>query len=117
MGGFDDVPEQTKTGKIIAVATLQVKPGKEARFEELISNARDAANSDKEPGTLTYRTNREVDKSGKPTGKYLLFEEYAGKAGFTAHCAQPPLQALLAETDIIASMNLDYAEGKPVIYQ
>ncbi|THU98144.1 hypothetical protein K435DRAFT_777644 [Dendrothele bispora CBS 962.96] len=110
MGGFEDVPAQTKSGRVITVATLKINPGKEAYFEELITTTKNHALSDKEPGTFTYRTTRVLDKNGKPTGEYIIFEEYAGKAGFQEHAAQPPLQAIMAEKDVIASINLEFAD-------
>ncbi|KAF5350333.1 hypothetical protein D9758_012798 [Tetrapyrgos nigripes] len=106
----DNAPEQTKTGKLVIVATLKIKPGKESRFEELVSKMREEANSDKEPGTLSYRTNRVLDKEGKPTGAYIVFEEYKGKDGLTAHMAKPATQAFLAEGEIIAGAEVAYAE-------
>ncbi|KAF5328922.1 hypothetical protein D9758_016822 [Tetrapyrgos nigripes] len=105
---------QRKTEKVVIVAALKINPGKEARFEELISSAQEWAKS-KEPGTLTYRTTRVVDKNGKPTGTYIVFEEYANKAALAAHSTGPPLKVILGEKGFVAETKLQFAQGYSAI--
>lgn len=49
------------------------------------------ANSDAEPGTLTYRVTRSTDDGLK----FVVFEEYDSVASLEAHKAGPEFQRLL----------------------
>ncbi|KAJ7154832.1 hypothetical protein C8R43DRAFT_438211 [Mycena crocata] len=104
-----EIPE-TKSGRLICIAQLKVTPGQESVIEELMSAARDYAVTEKEPGTKTYRTTRIIDQQGKPTGEYVVFEEYSDKASFLAHAGGPPIQAFLEKKGIVAETVIRYAE-------
>ncbi|GAA6063017.1 hypothetical protein JCM10212_001796 [Sporobolomyces blumeae] len=83
------------SGRTTVFAFVTTKPGKGDEFQKLLSVARQSAESDREPYTLTYRTTRDGDN-------FAIFEEYdqdkkdsEGRAGIEAHKAQPPFQNLL----------------------
>ncbi|KAK7443759.1 hypothetical protein VKT23_015542 [Stygiomarasmius scandens] len=105
----DNLPDRTSSGRLMVISHVQVKPGKEARFEELAIASRISASSDKEPGTLTYRVTRVVDNNAQPIpGKYLAIEEYAGKPELLQHFQTPAQQELMKEaSDLIESNTLE----------
>ncbi|KAJ7124125.1 hypothetical protein C8R43DRAFT_958809 [Mycena crocata] len=100
-----------RSGRLICIARVKVIPGKEPLFEQLITASGDYASS-AEPGTLTYRKTRIIDKEGKPTGEYVIFEEYAGKAAYLAHEANnPPLKAMFAKKDeLTTAIAVEFSE-------
>ncbi|KAK7435209.1 hypothetical protein VKT23_019778 [Stygiomarasmius scandens] len=93
----ENLPERTSSGKLMILVRIKVKPGKETRFEELATASKLSADSDKEPGVLTYRVTRVVDKDAKPTGEYVAIEEYAGKAEVLTHLQAPAYLELMKE--------------------
>jgi len=90
-----DAPKHTASGKLILIAHLTAKPGKESRLKELLAACRDYAISEKEPRTLTYRVIRIFDEDGKPGRQFTIFEEYQDAAvGVLEHAEGQPLKDL-----------------------
>ncbi|KAK7445144.1 hypothetical protein VKT23_009576 [Stygiomarasmius scandens] len=110
--GVQALPDRTSSGKLMVIANITVKPGKEALFEKLAIESKLSANSDKEPGTHTYRLTRVFNNDNEPMpGKYILIEEYAGKAGLLLHLQTVAQQAYTkAAGDMIDSMNVDIVD-------
>ncbi|KAF5358600.1 hypothetical protein D9758_007736 [Tetrapyrgos nigripes] len=108
---------ETKSGKLTIIAKLKINPEKQTKFEETMATAKQHAYSDKEPGTLTYRILRVLDCGGQPTGECVAFEEYLNKTALMTHASLPHIQDFLADTEIIASVSLDFVDGMstPVI--
>ncbi|KAF5361196.1 hypothetical protein D9758_009024 [Tetrapyrgos nigripes] len=75
---FSAIPNKTSSGHLMILGTVQVVEGKEARWEEIISNIKAYVETGVEPSTLTYRATRIVDQNGNPTGNYTNIEEYTG---------------------------------------
>ncbi|THU86449.1 hypothetical protein K435DRAFT_782852 [Dendrothele bispora CBS 962.96] len=108
----DNLPERTSSGKLMVIVHINVKSGKEARFEELATASKVSANSDKEPGTLTFRVTRVVDNNAQPVaGKYIAIEEYAGKPELLQHFQTPAQQELMKEAgDLLESTSLEIVD-------
>ncbi|KAF5379596.1 hypothetical protein D9757_009215 [Collybiopsis confluens] len=128
-------PASTPSGKLMVVATIVAKPGKDAIVQEYLKKAQERANSDEEPGTYTYRVTRRVDAEGKHLPVFVIVEEYAGTvavyfliwslfslhpwasgaAGMMAHAGGPPLVAFIKaaqEQDIVeGGLQLDFLDG------
>ncbi|KAK7445145.1 hypothetical protein VKT23_015013 [Stygiomarasmius scandens] len=105
----EDLPDKTSSGKLMVIARITVKPGKEALFERLAIESKVSANSDQEPGTHTYRLTRVIGSDAQPIPrKYILIEEYAGKAELLIH-AQTPAQENYGKEigNMIESMDVD----------
>lgn len=64
---------------LTVVATMKVKAGSEAQFEELISKL--VAQTRQEPGTRRYQLFRSVEEPST----YLMYEQYEDKAAFESH--------------------------------
>jgi len=107
-------PSTTPSGRLMVVATLPAKPGKEERLGELIKVVQKLALSDEEPGTFTYRVTRRVDAQGKLLPVYVIIEEYAGAAGMQAHTSADAFQNLIKtakEEDIFGgNVSVDYLD-------
>ncbi|GAA5875790.1 hypothetical protein JCM1840_003518 [Sporobolomyces johnsonii] len=96
-----------ETGFVTVFAKATAKPGKGDELEKLLIEARKAAESDAEPYTLTYRTNRHGDE-------FAIFEEYnqdikdsEGRGGIAAHMAAPPFQKLQA-SGLISDIDIKF---------
>ncbi|KIK54101.1 hypothetical protein GYMLUDRAFT_88246 [Collybiopsis luxurians FD-317 M1] len=105
-------PESTPSGRLMVVATIKAKPGKDAKVGEYLKEAQRRANTDEEPGTFTYRVTRRVNAEGKHQPVFVVIEEYAGAAGMKDHAAGPPLEQDLLEADGFA---LDYLDGNDFV--
>jgi len=66
------------TGRVVIVAHLQAKPGKGDEVAQVISEVRDFALSDGEPGTHAYRLTRFGET-------FAFFEEYENAAATHEH--------------------------------
>lgn len=83
----------TTGGKVVFVAELEAKPERLEEFKERIYAVLAHANSDKEPGTVTYRVLQSETK-------FLVFEEYADLEANHFHLKTEPflqLKALFAD--------------------
>ncbi|KAJ3712249.1 hypothetical protein C8R42DRAFT_687414 [Lentinula raphanica] len=88
-------PPPTASGRLMLIATLRAKPGKEEPLGALIKQVQDRANSEEEPGTFTYRVTRRIDAEGKRLSDFVIVEEYAGAAGIKEHTAAAPFKNLI----------------------
>jgi quinol monooxygenase YgiN len=70
------------------VATLKVKPGKEAEFEAVFRELQEAVKKS-EPGALQY----EVFKSKANASTYIVMEQYKSEADLAAHRTTPHMAA------------------------
>ncbi|KDQ09252.1 hypothetical protein BOTBODRAFT_58746 [Botryobasidium botryosum FD-172 SS1] len=66
------------SGKFIVSAKLEAKPGRADELQIILSQVKDRARSDAEPGTISYRVSRSGDM-------FLIFEEYADIRALKAH--------------------------------
>ncbi|KZV96942.1 hypothetical protein EXIGLDRAFT_732016 [Exidia glandulosa HHB12029] len=76
------------TGRIILVAELEAKPDKVSELEKVLLAIKASADSDAEPGCLTYR----VSKFGT---KFVIFEEYENQAAVQLHMGADTFKALV----------------------
>ncbi|KAF5350797.1 hypothetical protein D9758_010355 [Tetrapyrgos nigripes] len=109
----DNLPERTSSGKLMVICYITIKPGQEEKFEKMSLDTRLYANSDKEPGTLTYRTTRVVGTDGKPVvpAKYVFIEEYSGKSSLLTHTQSPPqLEYIKGMEDVMESLTVDIVD-------
>ncbi len=70
------------------VATLKVKPGKEAEFEAVFRDLQAQVKAN-EPGALQY----EVFKSKANASTYIVMEQYKSEADLAAHRTTPHMAA------------------------
>ncbi len=70
------------------VATLKVKPGKEAEFEAVFRDLQAQVKAN-EPGALQY----EVFKSKANASTYIVMEQYMSEADLAAHRTTPHMAA------------------------
>ena len=70
------------------VATLKVKPGKEAEFEAVFRDLQAQVKAN-EPGALQY----EVFKSKTNASTYIVMEQYKSEADLAAHRTTPHMAA------------------------
>ena len=70
------------------VATLKIKPGKEAEFEAVFRELQAAVKAN-EPGALQY----EVFKSKAHASTYIVMEQYNDEAALAAHRTTPHMAA------------------------
>ncbi|KAJ4487690.1 hypothetical protein J3R30DRAFT_3400393 [Lentinula aciculospora] len=109
-------PQNTASGRLMLIATIRAKPGKEEHVGELLKLAQKRANSDEEPGTslfqlqFTYRVTRRIDAEGKHLPVFIVVEEYDGAAGLKDHMAAPPFQNLIK-----TSQELDLMDGEVLV--
>ncbi|CEL56148.1 hypothetical protein RSOLAG1IB_07601 [Rhizoctonia solani AG-1 IB] len=75
------------TGKVITHALFTVEEGHADEVAKALKSVQEYAQSDKEPGCLTYRVNR----SGN---HFFMFEEYTNAAAIKEHRTTPPYVAL-----------------------
>ncbi len=66
------------------VATLKIKPGKEAEFETIFRELQIIVNKD-EPGVIQY----EVFKSKSQASTYIVMEQYKTEADLAGHRTTP----------------------------
>ncbi|THV07245.1 hypothetical protein K435DRAFT_959844 [Dendrothele bispora CBS 962.96] len=108
---FHDQSSSTPSGKLLIVAILGINPGHEDKIHEILKIAKEDANSDKEPKTLTYRTGRSISPTGQPQSEFVVIEEYAdAKVGLMEHAAGRGSVALLKarEEGAFSSFNLNF---------
>ncbi|WFD34892.1 hypothetical protein MCUN1_001736 [Malassezia cuniculi] len=80
-------------GPFILVATIIAKDKAQAdSVSEKLKTIAKLANSDTEPGTLTYRVTRSADEEGLT---FIIFEEYESNDAFEAHKSSAEFQSLL----------------------
>ncbi|KAE9394607.1 hypothetical protein BT96DRAFT_185301 [Gymnopus androsaceus JB14] len=108
-------PKTTPSGKISIIVTGRVKAGKEEILTEVLKNNRKRANSDEEPGTLSFRVTRRLDSEGKFSPVFVVIEEYASDAAFKEHLAGPGFEGFakaLKEHDFFedGSLSIDYVD-------
>ncbi|KAF9070375.1 hypothetical protein BDP27DRAFT_623625 [Rhodocollybia butyracea] len=107
-------PKTTPSGKIMAIVKIPVKEGKEAIATEALKLVQKRANSEEEPGTLTYRLMRQLDSQGNLRPVFFLFEEYTDNAAFEEHLASPGVQCFakaLKEHDVLdGQLSIDYVD-------
>ncbi|KAJ3918858.1 hypothetical protein F5877DRAFT_67035 [Lentinula edodes] len=106
-------PPPTPSGRLMIIATLSVKPGKEQLIQDLLKDAQKRANRDEEPDTFTYRFTRRLDKKGAHLPVFVVIEEY-GVNGLEVHMAGPLLQALMEtfkDSDVLdGELVIDYLD-------
>ncbi|SCZ87283.1 BZ3500_MvSof-1268-A1-R1_Chr2-2g04749 [Microbotryum saponariae] len=68
----------------IQLALLTVKEGQGDLAQPLLSKVRQCAESDQEPGCLTFRTSRGSKEEGKGD-EFVVYEEYASREALTVH--------------------------------
>ncbi|KAE9394608.1 hypothetical protein BT96DRAFT_923465 [Gymnopus androsaceus JB14] len=108
-------PKTTPSGKILSIVTGRVKAGKEEILAEVLKNVQKRAESDEEPGTLTFRVTRRLDSEGNFLPVFFLIEEYASDAAFKEHLAGPGFESFakaLKEHDFFeeGSFSIDYMD-------
>jgi quinol monooxygenase YgiN len=70
------------------VATLKVKPGKEAEFESIIAGLQEQVRKN-EPGCLLYQ----VFRSRGSASTYVVMEQYKSQSDLDAHRTTPHMGA------------------------
>ncbi|KAK9897048.1 hypothetical protein P389DRAFT_168750 [Cystobasidium minutum MCA 4210] len=88
------IPDQLKTRPFLLIARFGITPGKEARVMELLLPIYKLACSPNEPGCITYRITRSVDKAN-----VLVYEEYIHEEAYKAHLASMEYQAFMKAKD------------------
>ncbi|EJD04186.1 uncharacterized protein FOMMEDRAFT_146208 [Fomitiporia mediterranea MF3/22] len=82
-------------GKVILVAHLHSQPGKGDDLQRYLTAIHKFANSDREPGCLTFRTARSGDT-------FVVFEEYTDKNAVSKHFESDQFKALAGAIPEIA---------------
>ncbi|KAK7468303.1 hypothetical protein VKT23_002817 [Stygiomarasmius scandens] len=114
---MDSIPESTSSGRLMIIATAKIAPGQESRYEELAKQVKAHIDAGKEPGTnfgfqLTYRVTRKLDAASKPTGEYIIIEEYTGvdyKSALVKHTQNPVTQEILT-SGIVADASIEVVD-------
>ncbi|GAA5937158.1 uncharacterized protein JCM15063_002827 [Sporobolomyces koalae] len=95
------------SGRTTVFAYAIAKEGKADELQKLLAEARKSAESDKEPYTITYRTNRHGNT-------FAMFEEYdqdvadaQGNKGIEAHKLCPPFQNLV-KSGLVESIDIKF---------
>ncbi|KAK7457894.1 hypothetical protein VKT23_010241 [Stygiomarasmius scandens] len=108
---FSNIPDKTSSGKLMVLGRVQVVEGKEARWEQIISDIKAFVETGAEPGTLTYRATRVVDENANPTGEYVNIEEYTSKEALLEHLRSPPACQFLRESsELLVSQVLEVVD-------
>ncbi|KAJ3847283.1 hypothetical protein EV368DRAFT_69228 [Lentinula lateritia] len=109
------LPKSTPSGRLMIIANVPVKLGKEQIVYDLIKATQQRANSEEEPGTLTFRIARRVDKEGNYLPVFVAIEEYKNMQAHREHRTSPPLQTLvkaLKESGILdGEITADFVDG------
>ncbi|KAH8107424.1 hypothetical protein DFH11DRAFT_1189024 [Phellopilus nigrolimitatus] len=77
------------TGEIIATAQFKAKPGKADELAQWLANMKAHADSDAEPGSLSYAVVRHGDA-------FAVWEKYTGAAAVKDHLASTILREFIA---------------------
>ncbi|KAJ4485210.1 hypothetical protein J3R30DRAFT_3696529 [Lentinula aciculospora] len=117
------LPKSTPSGRVMVIATVPVKPEKVQIVQDLLKAAQKRANSDEEPGTLTYRVTRRVNAEGEylPIFVNIASEEYDSIQGLETHMVGPPLRRLMeafGDGDVLdGEVDIKFVDGQYPVFQ
>ncbi|KAF9069406.1 hypothetical protein BDP27DRAFT_1421043 [Rhodocollybia butyracea] len=113
---LENPPKSTPSGRLMLIATITAKAGKEAAVATHLKDVQKLALSDDEPGTSFYRVTRRVDVHGHLLPVFVVIEDYAGAAGLRAHIAGAAFQKFgkaLQEEDLLeGEIGIDYLDER-----
>ena len=81
----------TGVGSFMVLAKVKISQGYATEFQESLKKVSDVANSEREPGTKTYRVTRGLKEDDHT---FIVIEEYSGLESLVAHASSEEFKTL-----------------------